>query len=324
MYTGEFRDQLSASDGVAELFSELAARIKTNSPVDALLYIDSKTYLPGDIMTKVDRMSMAVSLEARAPLLDHKLIDFVTKIPAGLKLKGEQTKHIMKQAVTGLVPDEILNRPKQGFGVPVQEWINQQLKERMVATLSDERTRQRGYVNSKYLDVLLDEHWRGRRDHSSQLWSLLMLELWHRQFVDRSANSETKRKRTDRNECLVRRDSLKPAVLQLIDSFNQGGSELQAVQLTRLLCDSSRFSVHLASLNPTGPLRAEVDKLGFSEIPSFPLTSFYDLNAVRQLKNLSGFLRQKNIQIIQTHDFYTNVFGMAAGALPERLFALLQ
>ena len=113
----------------------------------------------------------------------------------------------------------------------------------------------------------------------------------------------------------MRRDSLKPAVLQLIDSFNQGGSELQAVQLTRLLTNSSNFSVHLASLNPTGPLRAEVDKLGFAEIPSFPLTSFYDLNAVRQLKNLSVFLRQRNIQIIQTHDFYTNVFGMAAGAL---------
>ena len=137
-------------------------------------------------MTKVDRMSMAVSLEARAPLLDHELIDFVTKIPAGLKLKGEQTKHIMKQAVTGLVPDEILNRPKQGFGVPVQEWINQQLKERMVSTLTDPRTRQRGYVNSKYLDVLLDEHWRGRRDHSARLWSLLMLELWHREFVDKT------------------------------------------------------------------------------------------------------------------------------------------
>jgi hypothetical protein len=108
---------------------------------------------------------------------------------------------------------------------------------------------------------------------------------------------------------------LKPAVLQLIDSFNQGGSELQAVQLTRLLCNSSHFSVHLASLNPTGPLRAEVDKLGFAEIPSFPLTSFYDFNAVRQLKNLAVLLRQRNIQIIQTHDFYTNVIGMAAGAL---------
>lgn len=183
LYTKQFREQLDG-DLVAEMFAELAGKVHTGSPVDSLLYIDSKTYLPGDIMTKVDRMSMAVSLEARAPLLDHKLIDFVTKIPASLKLKGNETKHIMKRAVTGLVPDEILYRPKQGFGVPVREWINQQLKERIVDTLTDTRTRQRGYLDQKYLDVLLDEHWRGRRDHSAQLWSLLMLELWHRQYVD--------------------------------------------------------------------------------------------------------------------------------------------
>jgi asparagine synthase (glutamine-hydrolysing) len=137
-------------------------------------------------MTKVDRMSMAVSLEARAPLLDHKLIDFVTRIPASMKLAGDETKHILKRAVSDLVPTEILNRPKQGFGVPVQEWINQQLRERMHETLSDSRTRERGYINSAYLEVLLDEHERNRRDHSAGLWALLMLELWHRQFVDES------------------------------------------------------------------------------------------------------------------------------------------
>jgi asparagine synthase (glutamine-hydrolysing) len=196
LYTSQFREQLTGNS-VADLFAGLAAKVNTGSPVDPLLYIDSKTYLPGDIMTKVDRMSMAVSLEARAPLLDHKLIDFVTTIPAHLKLKGSETKHIMKRAVSGLVPDEILYRPKQGFGVPVQEWINQQLKQRMVDTLRDPRTRQRGYVDTKYLDVLLDEHWRGRRDHSSQLWSLLMLELWHREFVDDSG-----RRKLQRNELI--------------------------------------------------------------------------------------------------------------------------
>jgi asparagine synthase (glutamine-hydrolysing) len=129
-------------------------------------------------------MSMAVSLEARAPLLDHKLIDFVTEVPASLKLAGLETKHLLKEAVKDLIPTEILHRPKQGFGVPIQEWINQQLRTRIRDTLSDARTRQRGYINSDYLDVLLDEHERGRRDHSMGLWSLLMLELWHRRFVD--------------------------------------------------------------------------------------------------------------------------------------------
>ncbi len=186
LYTDGFREQLRDGDWVTKCFHKLAAKVGTGNSLDRLLYLDSKTYLPGDIMTKVDRMSMAVSLEARAPLLDHKLIDFVTHIPASMKLAGVETKHILKRAVSDLVPKEILNRPKQGFGVPVQEWINQQLRGRMQETLSDSRTRQRGYVNPAYLNVLLDEHERGRRDHSVSLWALLMLELWHRQFVDES------------------------------------------------------------------------------------------------------------------------------------------
>jgi asparagine synthase (glutamine-hydrolysing) len=112
------------------------------------------------------------------------LIDFVTGVPASLKLAGVETKHLLKEAVKDLIPAEILHRPKQGFGVPIQEWINQQLRSRIRDTLRDPRTRQRGYINSNYLDVLLDEHERGRRDHSMGLWSLLMLELWHRRFVD--------------------------------------------------------------------------------------------------------------------------------------------
>jgi len=162
----------------------LVENVKSDEPLDRLLYLDSKTYLPGDILTKVDRMSMAVSLEARAPLLDHKLIEFVTRVPAALKLAGLETKHLLKRAVRDLVPAEILNRPKQGFGVPIQEWINQQLRSRIRDTLSDARTKQRGYIDSHYVGVLLDEHERGRRDHSMSLWALVMLELWHRQFLD--------------------------------------------------------------------------------------------------------------------------------------------
>jgi asparagine synthase (glutamine-hydrolysing) len=188
LYTREFQEKLGQSDYAARLFSELSGKVSTGEPLDQLLYIDSKTYLPGDILTKVDRMSMAVSLEARAPLLDHKLIDFVTRIPASMKLAGLETKHLLKRAVQDLVPHEILHRPKQGFGVPIQEWINQQLRGRIRETLTEQRTRQRGYVNAKYVDVLLDEHERGRRDHSTSLWALLMLELWHRQFVDQSGS----------------------------------------------------------------------------------------------------------------------------------------
>jgi glycosyltransferase involved in cell wall biosynthesis len=108
---------------------------------------------------------------------------------------------------------------------------------------------------------------------------------------------------------------LKPAVLQLIDSFNQGGSERQALQLTRLLYESDRFKVHLACLSPEGSLRATIEELDLGEIPSFSLTSFYDKNAVRQLRRFVSWLRSSRIDILHTHDFYTNVFGMSGGAL---------
>jgi glycosyltransferase involved in cell wall biosynthesis len=108
---------------------------------------------------------------------------------------------------------------------------------------------------------------------------------------------------------------LKPAVLQLIDSFHQGGSERQALQLTRLLAESGKFRVHLACLSPEGSLRATIEDLRLGEIPSFPLNSFYDANAVRQLRRFVQWLKSSDIDIIHTHDFYTNVFGMAGGAL---------
>jgi asparagine synthase (glutamine-hydrolysing) len=190
LYTSDFARQVGPAGFAGKTFEELAGKV-SNDPVDSLLYIDSKTYLPGDILTKVDRMSMAVSLEARAPLLDHKLVEFISNVPASLKLAQGETKYLLKRAVRDLVPAEILNRPKQGFGVPIQEWINQQLRSRLRETLTEPRTRQRGYVKPHYVDVLLDEHERGRRDHSMRLWSLFMLELWQRQFMDAGRSNDS-------------------------------------------------------------------------------------------------------------------------------------
>jgi asparagine synthase (glutamine-hydrolysing) len=186
LYTADFQRQLGKSEA-SMIFQEYASRSRSTDPLDVLLYLDSKTYLPGDILTKVDRMSMAVSLEARVPLLDHKLIEFVAgRIPSSMKMKGLETKHIFKRAMEGMVPSEILHRPKQGFGVPIAEWINNQLRERIRDTLTDSRTRNRGFIEPRYVDLLLGEHERGRRDHGRALWSLLMLELWQRTFVDGS------------------------------------------------------------------------------------------------------------------------------------------
>jgi asparagine synthase (glutamine-hydrolysing) len=152
--------------------------------LDHLMYLDSKLYLPGDILVKVDRMSMANSLETRAPLLDHKLIEFVQTIPAPLKLNGLETKYILKRAVAGLIPDEIIHRPKKGFDVPIVHWFNRELRELLDDTLNDRRTRERGYFNHSAVLYILDEHRRGRRDNARQLWEFLMLELWHRAFIE--------------------------------------------------------------------------------------------------------------------------------------------
>lgn len=153
--------------------------------MDHLMYLDSKTYLPGDILAKVDRMSMAHSIETRAPLLDHKLIEFVQQIPSNLKLHGFETKYILKQAVQDLVPQEIIQRNKKGFSVPLRVWLKGELKELLQDTLGDQRTRERGLLNQRTVQTIIKEHLRGRRDHARTLWALLTLELWHRAFIDR-------------------------------------------------------------------------------------------------------------------------------------------
>ena len=185
LYSENFLSNLNGSFGKgAETFRKIAESVSTRNAIDKLLYLDSKTYLPSDILTKVDRMSMAASLEARVPLLDHKLIDFVMQIPPELKLKGFETKYIFKKAMEGIVPREILYREKQGFGMPINEWINSNLRERIHSELLEKRTLERGYFEEKYIKMLLDEHSANRRDHSYPIWVLWMAELWHRQFVD--------------------------------------------------------------------------------------------------------------------------------------------
>lgn len=185
LYSGLLRSNLNGNSGsAAAIFKQIAESVSSGNALDKLLYLDSKTYLPSDILTKVDRMTMAASLEARVPLLDHALVEFVQTIPANLKLKGTETKYIFKKALEGIVPREILYREKQGFGVPIGDWINSKLKDKIHGILSEKRTIERGYFEPRYVKILLDEHAKNRRDHSHALWILWMLELWHRRFVD--------------------------------------------------------------------------------------------------------------------------------------------
>ena len=185
LYSKELAARINGERGAGEReFMRYADSITTGNAIDKLLYLDSKTYLPGDILTKVDRMTMANSLECRAPLLDHKLIEFAVSVPSKLKQNGAVSKYILKRAMSGIIPDEILNRKKQGFGVPINAWINAQLRTQITADLHDPLTLKRGYFESSYIETLLNEHSSGRRDHSHRLWLLWMLELWHRRFVD--------------------------------------------------------------------------------------------------------------------------------------------
>ena len=185
LYSEAFAASLNGNGSAAEkLFRQFGESVSSDDPIARLLYLDSKTYLPGDILTKVDRMTMANSLEARVPLLDHELIELVAKIPSALKLNGRETKHILKKAMSGIVPDEILYREKQGFGVPINEWINDQLRDRITDDLTSRSSMERGYFDQEYVGMLLKEHSAGRLDHSNALWMLWMLELWFRQYID--------------------------------------------------------------------------------------------------------------------------------------------
>jgi asparagine synthase (glutamine-hydrolysing) len=154
--------------------------------LSALQYVDIKNYLPNDILTKVDRMSMAHSIEARVPLLDHKFVEFAATIPPELKLKGVTTKYIFKKAMEGILPKEILYRPKRGFAIPLGRWFRGQLGSFMRDLLLSRRSVERGIFRKAYLERLIDLNDRGR-PMDLQLWTLITFELWCRRFIDENA-----------------------------------------------------------------------------------------------------------------------------------------
>ena len=150
-----------------------------------LLYLDTKTYLVSDILTKVDRMSMATSLEVRVPMLDHKFVEWVSSLPVEWKLRGGTRKYILKKLAERLgIPSPLLHRRKQGFQLPLVEWIRNDVKDQFLRVLLEPRTLQRGYFKPEAVRSLVDEHMRGRRNRSGLLWRILVLELWYRNFME--------------------------------------------------------------------------------------------------------------------------------------------
>jgi len=172
--------------------ARLVAQDGALDPISTLQHIDINMYLPDDILAKVDRTSMAVSLETRVPLLDHRLMEFVATIPSSLKLRDGTGKYILKQAMATRLPAEILTRRKMGFGVPLGAWFRTELRDMTHDLLLAPRTRERGIFRSSWVEGLLRAHEAGRRDCSARLWALLCLELWMRRWADKSPGAETR------------------------------------------------------------------------------------------------------------------------------------
>jgi asparagine synthase (glutamine-hydrolysing) len=192
LYTPDFADAVRDSDPFAA-FRAAYATCQSTDPLDRALYVDVKTYLVDDIMTKVDRMSMAVSLEAREPLLDHRLLEFAASVPTALKLKNGRSKYLLRRLLERRVPRQIIERPKHGFEAPTGEWLRGPLAPMVDDLLLDGRLRSRGLFDDGAVSSLWRAHRTGAEDHRHRLWSLVMLELWFREFADGGVGSGARR-----------------------------------------------------------------------------------------------------------------------------------
>ena len=179
----EFASQLNGSDPF-DTFARHFDRVRGLDTLNRLLYVDLKTWLANDILVKVDRMSMANSLEVRSPLLDHKVIEFAATVPPELKYRGRVSKYLLKRHLEGRVPRSVIYRSKQGFEIPVAAWLRGELREMSEDLLVSPRALGRGYVRPGRVREIWGAHQRKERNHSAQLWALMVLELWHRIFLE--------------------------------------------------------------------------------------------------------------------------------------------
>jgi asparagine synthase (glutamine-hydrolysing) len=186
LLSGDFRAATSGQHPY-EAVRRLHASLSQHDEVARLQRIDVETYLPDDILVKVDRTSMLHSLEARVPLLDHKMLELAFRMPTQLKLRGRRSKRILLEALGKFLPESVWSREKQGFAIPLSAWLRGDLKGLAHEVFSDPRTRQRGILEPKGLDRLLGSHGRGARDLANEVWSALVLELWFRERVDQAS-----------------------------------------------------------------------------------------------------------------------------------------
>jgi len=179
LFSASFRKELAGYNAL-EVFQRHAANANADDPLALIQYLDTKTYLVGDINTKVDRASMAHSLEVREPLMDHKLVEWLASLPSSLKIKGQEGKFVFKKAMEPLLPDDVLYRPKMGFAVPLARWFRGPLKARLREAVLGSTLADTGIFNRAYLEHLVDAHQSGARDYSAPLWTVLMFEAFLR------------------------------------------------------------------------------------------------------------------------------------------------
>jgi len=183
LYTRDFADVVRHADPFSS-FRDAHRECTSADPMDRALYVDARTYMIDDVLTKVDRMSMAVSLEAREPLLDHKLLEFAARVPVSLKLKDGRSKYLLRRILERRVPQSITERGKRGFAAPIGEWLRGPLERMTSDLLLDGRLRDRGIFEAREIERMWRQHRTRQAEHPHRLWQLLMLELWFRRFID--------------------------------------------------------------------------------------------------------------------------------------------
>jgi len=182
LYSKAFKSQLGGYNAF-DVFARHAELADTEDPLALIQYIDTKTYLVGDINTKVDRASMAHSLEVREPLMDHEIVEWLATLPSSLKMRGGESKFLLKKAMEPHLPHDIMYRPKMGFSVPLARWFRGPLRERLRQAVLGPRLAETGIFNRSYLEHLVQAHQSGARDYSAPLWSLLMFDAFLRQVI---------------------------------------------------------------------------------------------------------------------------------------------
>ena len=182
LYSSAFKSEL-AGYNARELFARHAANADTEDPLALIQYIDMHTYLVGDINTKVDRASMAHSLEVREPLMDHEVVEWLATLPSSLKIRGGESKFLLKKAMEPLLPHDIMYRPKMGFAVPLARWLKGPLRQRVRATLIGGPLAETGWFDQGAIRLMIEQHESGVRDHNTPLWTLLMFDAFLRNVM---------------------------------------------------------------------------------------------------------------------------------------------